>query len=104
VFLRTDRHLQLSSLAALLPARLTADLRVTSHDWGLIGIAVGHPGALELLRRDPVRFGPLALVPGGATPLNPALVRQAREAAPGQLLVTPGAVGTAAHPGTETGG
>lgn len=86
VFLRTGRHLQPDRLAAGLPARLAADLRVAPHGWGLVGIGTAVPAALQLFRNDPARFGPLALVPSTA-PLSAKLLREARDAAGPQLLV-----------------
>lgn len=87
VFLRTGRHLRPDRLAAGLPARLAADLRVAPHGWGLVGIGTGVPTALQLFRSDPVRFGPLALVSSTAPPLSAKLLREARDAAGPQLLV-----------------
>jgi hypothetical protein len=88
VFLRTGAHLQLDKLAAALPTRLAADLRVSPHRWALVGVGGAAATALSLYGMGPVQFGPLALVPSTGAPLSAPLIGQAGKAAGPELLVT----------------
>jgi hypothetical protein len=102
ILVRADPHLNVPSLAATLPQRLLADVRVAPHGWGVTAIGAAIPSGLDLLRLGSDRFGPLALVPSATTAVSPLWIRTARAEA-GALLAPSHMPGGAGRRGVATG-
>jgi hypothetical protein len=99
LFLRAGSRVRVHRLTADLPVRLAADLRVAQHGWAMIAVGAAVPDGLDVFDRDPDRFGPLALLPAGSTPLAEHLVQRAQRAAGTQLFIPGQPVGpTKEHP------